>query len=106
MSLRRQGAVLEWQIQSQPDVDQCLGEVIDQGMVVERCRRNAKALGSPGDGRKVDRLDVDTVLAQQEVGGRLAFLRIAHDDGDDVGIGWLTGSAAALNTDFTRAAPS
>src|SRR5438270_3512382 len=49
-------------------------------------RCDAQPLASLGHGRIVDRLNVDAVLAKQQVARRLAFLRIADEQWDDVGI--------------------
>jgi hypothetical protein len=55
--------------------------LIDHVVLVARCRRDAQALGALGYRRIVDRLDVDAVLAEQEVARGLAFRRVADRDG-------------------------
>src|ERR1700749_4067406 len=46
-------------------------------------RRDPQALGSFGNGRVIDRLDVDAVLFEQEVAGLLAQLGIADEQRHD-----------------------
>src|SRR5208337_4712093 len=65
--------VLEAKSERLPNGDQRLDQVGDLRLAVRRSRRDAKALGSFGDGRIVDRLDVDCVPLQQELACRLAL---------------------------------
>ena len=69
-----------------PDVDQRLGQRVDQRVLVIGRRRDAQPFGSLRHGRIVDRLDIDAVLGEQEVGRLLAFLRIADEHRHDVGV--------------------
>ena len=55
-------------------------------VVVIGRRRDAQPLGALGDGRIVDRLDIDAVLFQQQVAGLLAQLGIADEHRHDVGV--------------------
>ena len=48
--------------------------------------RDAQALGAARHGRVVDRLDVDAVLLEQQVGRRLAGLGVADHHRHDVGL--------------------
>src|SRR5262249_47273757 len=84
--LRRQRLLLERQAEAVPDLEQGFGELIDQAVVVVGRGRDAQPLGALGDRRVVDRLDVDAVLFQQQVGGLLALLGIADEQRHDVRI--------------------
>src|SRR4029078_8926090 len=81
-----QGSMREWQTQSQPDLDQGADEIRDHGFGVKRRRRYSDKFGSFRVHLKIDRLDVNPVLFQQEIGGRLTLLRIADHDWNDVRI--------------------
>ena len=59
---------------------------VDQRVLVIRRRRDAQPLGALRHGRIVDRLDVDAVLVEQQVGRRLALLRIADEHRHDMGV--------------------
>ncbi len=49
-----------------------------------------------GHGRVVDRLDIDAVLVQEQVAGRLALLRIADQHRHDVGVARHHGKARGV----------
>src|SRR5882672_5414016 len=74
---RRQRAVLERQTEPLPDVDERLGERVDQGVLVVGRRGDAQALGPLRHGRIIDRLNIDAVRGEQEVGRLLALLGLA-----------------------------
>src|SRR5215469_130274 len=90
MSLARvsrcSGGTVGGQTEVTPNVDQCDDEGIDHFVVVERRRCDPQPLCTSGDGRIVDRLDIDAVLAKQAIAGRLAFLRFSNKNRDDVGV--------------------
>ena len=76
-SLGRVREVVPRQAEPIPHVDQRRGELIDHVVLVAGRGRDAQPLGSLRHGRIVDRLDIDAVLAQQQVARRLALRRIA-----------------------------
>ena len=78
------GRCLQRQAELLPDLDQGLGQRVDQPVVVIRRRRDAQPLGALRHGRIVDRLDVDAVLGEQQVARRLALLRIADHHRHDM----------------------
>ena len=45
---------------------QCTRQVLNQPVVMEGCRRDAKPLGTSRYGRIVDRLDINAIPLQQE----------------------------------------
>jgi hypothetical protein len=57
-----------------PHASQRLGEMIHQLIAMMRGWRNTQPFMASRHGRIVDRLYVDAVLPQQQVGDRLAFL--------------------------------
>ena len=78
MSLGRQRAVLERQLEPLPDVEQRLGQCIDQCILVVGRGGDAQPLRPPRHGRIVDRLNVDAVIGEQEIARplfRIAGLR-------------------------------
>src|SRR6185437_2535337 len=74
------------QTEALPDLQQGFGELIDQAVVVIGRRRDPQPLGALGDGRIIDRLDVDAVLFQQDVAGPLAAFGVADEQWHDMGI--------------------
>src|SRR5262245_28352121 len=60
-------ALLQWQPESRPHLNQGLCQKIDQLAIMERRRRDPKALGATRHGRVIDRLNVYAVFAEQEV---------------------------------------
>ena len=60
----------EAQAERPPGLDERLREGLDQGVGVERARRDAQALRAARHGRIVDRLDVDAVPVEQPVATR------------------------------------
>ena len=58
--LRRQRLLLQRQAEAVPDLEQGLGELIDQAVVVIGRGRDAQPLGALGDGTIVDRLDAES----------------------------------------------
>src|SRR2546421_12706983 len=81
-----EGGLLERQIEPLPDVDQRLGEGTDHAVVMARGRSDAQPLGPLGDGRIVDRLDIDAVFGQQKIARSLAFFRISDHERDNVAV--------------------
>ena len=53
-------------------------------LAVMRRRRDAQPLGSPRDGRVIDRLNVDPMLFEQEVAGRLAEFGVTDEHRHDM----------------------
>ena len=104
--LRGELLVSERQRESTPDIRQCLGELIDQSVVMPGRWRNSQALGALRHGRIIDRLDVDAVSAQQQVACSLYFCASPTTTGMMCVSFIITGSAAALSAPFTRAARS
>src|SRR5215472_13144950 len=74
----RERLPLERQAEPFPDLQQGLGERIDQAVVMIRRGRDAQPLGPLGDRWVIDRLDIDAVLLEEEVGGALALLGITN----------------------------
>src|SRR5690348_2439963 len=72
--LRRERALAERQAEPLPDINQRLGEDVDQRVLMIRRGRDAQALGAAWHRRIVDRLDVDAVVVEKEVTRRLALL--------------------------------
>jgi hypothetical protein len=70
---------VEGQAQLVPHIHQCFGEFADEPVVVMGRGRDPQPLETLGDGRIVDRLDVDCVLFKQEVARSLAEFRIADE---------------------------
>ena len=60
-----------------PNIDQGLGEAIDQRIVMKRRRRDPQPLQATRYRRIIDRLDIDAVFRQQEIACHLAFLGVA-----------------------------
>ena len=85
-ALRRERALLERQPSRSQTSTSASASTIDQRVVVIGRRRDAQPLGALRHGRIVDRLDVDAVLGEQEVGRLLALLGIADEHRHDVGV--------------------
>src|SRR5262249_28636287 len=77
--LRGKCASVQRQAELFPHVHQCLGELVDQPIVVIGRGRDAQPLSAFGNGRIVDRLDVDPMPLEQEIARLLATLRIADE---------------------------
>src|SRR4051794_10522587 len=73
-SLGCERAALERQIEPLPYIDKRLGQEVDQRVLVIGRRRDAQPLGALRHSRIIDRLDIDAVLFEQQIGGLLAFL--------------------------------
>src|SRR5208282_4119293 len=84
-SLGGERTLVERQLQALPDIDQRLGERVDQAVVVIGTRRDAQPLLAFRHRRVIDRLDVDAVLGQQQIAGLLAALGIADKNRNDMG---------------------
>src|SRR6202011_3679856 len=74
------------QAETLPDLQQGFGEMIDQSVVMIGRRRDPQPLAALGNGRIVDRLDVDVVLFEKDVAGPLAALGIADEQRHDMGL--------------------
>src|SRR6266478_2269456 len=83
-SSARAAGVLARQVEPLPDIDQRLGERVGHAGVVIWRGRDAQPLHAARHGRVVDRLDVDSMLGEQEIACRLAVLGIADEDRYDV----------------------
>jgi hypothetical protein len=83
-SLRSERVVSQRQSKTSPDINQRFSERVDQRVVMVGRRRDAQPPGSTRDGRIIDRLDIDAVLAEQEIARFLALLRITHHHRYDV----------------------
>src|SRR5262249_20208632 len=59
---------------------------LDHLIVMVGARGEAQALGAPGYGRIVDRLDIDAVFPQQAITDRLACGGIADPDRHDMAV--------------------
>src|SRR5215469_18380320 len=86
ISLRRHRALPKGKVEPLPDIEQRLGQRVNQRIMVVRRGGDAKTLRPPRHGRIVDRLNVDAVVREQKVGGRLALLGLAYEYGRDVRI--------------------
>src|SRR4030095_8063110 len=60
------------------------GEPVDHRVIVIGRRRDAQPCGARGGGRIVDRLEIDTVLGEQEIARFLALLRITYHHWNNV----------------------
>ena len=67
-----------------PEIAERAGKVVDVGVGMRRVRRDAQALGLHRYRRIVDRLDVDPVIFQKDVGDPLALLCVPHHHRHDV----------------------
>src|SRR5262252_9081348 len=84
--LRRERVLAARELEAVPHVEQRFRQAIDQRVVVIGRRRDAQPLGALWHGRVVDRLNVDAVLLEQEVGRLLALLRVADEHRHDVSV--------------------
>src|SRR5438477_526375 len=82
----RERFFLQGQVETLPNLQQGLGELIDQDVIMVRGGRDAQPLSAFGDRRIVDRLYVDAVLFEQDVARPLAIFGVAHEQRHDVGV--------------------
>src|SRR5690348_8061682 len=74
------------ELQPLPDLDQRLGQLVHHLGRVLRSGREAQPLGAARNGREVDRLDVESVLGEQDVADLLRLDGGADQKRDDVGL--------------------
>src|SRR4051794_28742486 len=67
---------LQRQTEAFPNLQQGLGQMVDQRVLVVGRGRDSEPLGAFGHRRVVDRLDVDAVLFEQDIAGLLAAFRV------------------------------
>ena len=77
---------MERQAKLLPDIDQRFRKGVDQRVVMIGRWRDAQPLGAAVNGRIVDRLDIDAVLFEQQIARRLALLRVADEQRNDMGL--------------------
>ena len=75
---------LEGEAERLPDVDQSLDQIGDLGFGMGRRRGHAQPLRPPGDGRIVDRLNVDRMPLEQEFARRAALPGVADKHRHDM----------------------
>ena len=92
------------QPQRLPDVDQRLDQAATCASLWRRRRGDAQALCPLGDGRIVDRLDVDRVALEQQFARRAAFSRVADNTGTICEGLSITGRPAARSACLTSRA--
>lgn len=77
-----------------PDGHECWREGLNRGVVVKRRRADAQTFGSPRSGGIIDRLDVSSMLFEEEIGCTLAGHRIAGEYWTDMCLGRHDGQSS------------
>ena len=68
-----------------PDFDESSRQLGHHGFAVGRAGREAEAFSAAGNGREINRLDVEAVLGEQDIADPLGFDRAADEQRHDVG---------------------
>src|SRR5271170_133749 len=84
MSLRGEGALFERQPELLPNIDERLGQRIDEHVVMIGAWRDAQALRAFWHRRIVDRLDVDAVIGKKKIARLFAPFGIADENRNDM----------------------